>query len=158
MKTLILYATKYGAAEKAAKQIAEIIGSAESVKLERGGVYPLDDYDCVVVGSSVYAGRIRKEAAEYIGKCSDELKKNKFGLFLCGMDLSGENRYFTTNFAPEILESAVATGFFGGIFDPAKANGIERLIMKIVSKQSGYVDNLSKGKIEDFALKLKSDR
>jgi len=43
----------------------------------------------------------------------------------------------------------------GGIFDPAKANFLEKLIMKIVVKQSGYINTIDNEKISEFAEAMK---
>ena len=44
----------------------------------------------------------------------------------------------------------------GGIFDPKKAGFVARLIMKAVTKQSGFVDTIDNGKIEQFTDEMEA--
>jgi len=151
MRTLILYATKYGATREIAGRIADKLGGAVLYDLKQDDVPALGDFDCVIIGSSLYAGSIRKEAKAFLAKHPKQLHGKKFGLFLSGMAKSDERKYFKDNFPADILQGVTATCFAGGIFDPQKANGMERLIMKAVTKQSGYVDAIDDGAISQFA-------
>jgi len=149
MKTLILYATKNGAAREAAQRIAGLSGSAVLHDL-KGGVPPLADYDCIILGSSVYVGSIRKEAKAFLKENTSVLLGKRLGLFLCGMDASNEQASLKANFPQELLQSAKAASFLGGIFDPKKAGVMGRLIMKVAVKQSEYTDTIDNGKIKQF--------
>ena len=153
MKTIILYATKYGAAGEIAKRIAAQIDGAVTYDLKQGSAPALDGFDCVIVGSSIYAGTFRKEAKSYIAQNADDLCKKKLGLFISGMseDESSGNETFKANVPEEVLQAAVVKGILGGVFNPEKANFFERLIMKAITKQSGYVSNISDEKISRFA-------
>ena len=155
MKTLILYATKHGAAQEIARRIADAVKDAVIHNINQGEIPDLADFDCVIVGSSIYVGMIRKEAKAFIACHADVLRNKTLGLFLSGMDLSKENEAFAANFPPEILKAAKAKGFLGGIFDPQKAGMMERFIMKAAAKQSGYTDAIDHNKIKEFVEELK---
>ncbi|MCL2800810.1 MAG: flavodoxin domain-containing protein [Treponema sp.] len=150
MKTIILYATKYGAAEETAGRIAEKINGAAAFNLKKGSIPSLADFECVIVGSGVYAGNILKEAKTFLAQNEKILSEKKLGLFLCGMGTEGET-YFNSNFPASLLESAKAKSLLGGIFDPKKANAFERFIIKIVTKSSAYINTISERRIEQFA-------
>ena len=151
MKTLILYATKHGAAREVAQRIAKLIDGAVLHDLKQGGVPSLAEYDCIILGGSVYAGMLRKEAKTFLTQNADALRGKRLGLFLCGMDASGEQAFFKANVPADILQAAKATGFMGGIFNPKKAGVMGRLIMKAVAKQSEYIDTIDDSKIKQFA-------
>jgi len=151
MKTLILYATKHGAAAEIAKRIADKINGAVVHDLKQGGIPDLTEFDCIIIGSSVYAGMFRKEAKEFLSQNADVLRQKKLGLFISGMSSGEEQKMFADNVPKDLLESAKATVMPGGLFDPKKAGFIAQLIMKAVTKQSGYVDTIDNGKINDFA-------
>ena len=153
MKTLILYATKYGATREAAERIAREIEGAVMHDLKQGNIPPLEGFDCVIIGSSVYAGSIRKEAKAFLAQKS--LQDKKTGLFLCGINTSEAEEVFKANFSSEILQRAKEKSILGGIFDPKKANKIERFIMKIVTKSTEYTDTLDNDKIKLFAEAMK---
>ena len=114
----------------------------------------LAGFDCVVIGSSLYAGAIRKEAKVFLVQNTGNLQGKAIGLFLSGMDKNGNEKYFADNFPTDVLQAAKATSFLGGVFDPKKANAMERLIMKAVTKQSEYVNTISDEKIKQFAQRL----
>jgi len=155
MKTLILYATKHGAARDIAERIAKKISGATLHDLKKGGAPALSEFDCVIVGSSIYVGTIRKEAKSFLSQNADDLKSKKLGLFLCGMEPKQEQECFKSNFSQDILQAAKATVFPGGIYDPKKVGVAERFIMKVVAKMSGYTDSVDDGKIAHFVKKMK---
>jgi len=156
MKTIILYATKHGAAADIAGRIAAQIDGSITYDIKQGGVPALDDYDCVIVGSSIYAGSFRKEAKAFLAQNADELCKKKLGLFISGMSESEVDGAFKANVPDEVLQAAAVKSSLGGTFDPKKANFFERLIMKAVTKQSGYVSNISDEKISTFVETIKA--
>jgi len=156
MKTIIVYATKYGAAGEIAQRISKKIEGAVIHDLKQGAIPDLAAFDCVIIGASVYAGTIRKEAKAFVLQNADTLLQKKLGLFISGMGGSDEKACFEKNFPLGVLQAAKAANFLGGIFDPIKANFMERFIMKIVTKQPGYLSNISDSKIERFVEILKS--
>ena len=156
MKTLILFATKHGAAREIAERISSSMDGAIIHDLKQSGIPPLSQFDCVIIGSSLYAGSIREEAKAFMSKNADSLRAKKLGLFLSGLDADREKTYFASNFPLDILQAAKAAGFLGGIFDPKKAGIIERSIMKIAVKQSEYTNTINDQKIEQFIELMKA--
>ena len=151
MKTLILYAGKHGAAAEIARRIASKMAEAATHDLARGDAPDLGGFGCVIVGSAIYAGMIRREAKAFAAQNAQALRGKTLGLFLSGMDPSQESTCFAANFPPELLRAAKATAFLGGIFDPKKAGMVGRLIMKAATKQSGYINSIDDNKITRFA-------
>lgn len=154
MKTLILYASKHGASREIAHRISKNISGATVCDLKQKDIPPLEQFECVIVGGSLYAGMLRKEAKLFVSQNADALRSKKLGLFLSGMNANGEQAYFESNFPKDVLSAAKAKSFLGGVFDPQKAGAIERMIMKAVAKQSGYSSDILDDKIEKFAETL----
>ena len=150
MKTIILYATKHGAAAEIAKRIAAQIDGAIMHDLKQADIPTLSDFGCVIVGSAIYAGTFRKEAKDFLAQNTNELITKKLGLFISGMSESESDDAFKANVPDDVLQAATVKSVLGGIFDPKKSNFFERLIMKIVTKQSGYVSNITDEKIATF--------
>ena len=150
MKTLILYATKHGATAEIARRIAEQIEGSVIHDLKHGDIPSIDGFDCVIIGSAVYAGTIRKEAKTFLNQNASVLCEKNLGLFLSGMDASGEEKYFEANIPESIRQTATIASVLGGIFDPKKAGLFERLIMRLVSKRSGYISTIDDDKIKQF--------
>ena len=151
MKTLILFATKYGATAVIAQKIADKIQGAALHNLKTKGLPSVADYDCVIIGSSVYAGRIRKEARVFLSKNKNLLVEKKLGFFVSGIGASGGDKFLKDNFPADLLQNARAAAFLGGIFDPQKAGSFERFIIKIITKSSACINIIDDKKIEEFA-------
>lgn len=158
MKTIILYATKYGASREIARRIAEKLPDTSLCDLKRDTVPPLSQYGCVIIGGSLYAGMLRKEAKNFAAQHASELSGKKLGLFLSGMDGREESlaAYFGNNFPQEVLQNAKTKAFLGGIYDPSKVGFLSRIIFKAAAKQSEYKSNLFEDKIVEFAEALKA--
>jgi len=155
MKTIILYATKYGAAEEIAKRIAGKIDGCIIHNI-KDTLPSLNDFDCIIFGSSVYAGSIRDEAKKFIANNEKIMHEKILGLFLSGIGTDGKDTYFKSNFPENLLQKAKARGFLGGAFDPKKAKFTERLIIKIVTKKSTYINTINDREIEKFAEDIKA--
>ena len=156
MKTLILYATKHGAAREAAQRIANKMDGAVIHDIKQGDTPSLAEFDSVIIGSALYVGMIRKEAKAFLAQNADVLRSKRLGLFLCGMDGSQEQESFKTNFSPDILQASRASSFLGGIFDPQKAGVMGRLVMKAVAKTSEYTDTISNVKVDQFVEAMRA--
>ena len=151
MKTLILYASKHGAAKVIAGRIAKHIPDAVLYDLKGGGIPPISQFDCVIIGSSIYVGSIHKEAKAFLAQNAGVLQSKRLGLFLSGLQDNEEKAFFEANFPAEILQAAVAKSFMGGVFDPKKAGVMERFMIKVVAKLPGYTNTISDEKIRQFA-------
>ena len=151
MNTLILYATKYGATREIAKAISDRLGGAALHDLKQGRTPDLTEFDCIIIGSSLYAGSIRKEAKAFLSQHANTLQQKQIGLFLSGMAPADEAKYFAENFPKDLLQATRAAYFLGGIFDPQKTSGAERFIMKLAAKQSEYANTIDDEKIEQYA-------
>lgn len=156
MKTLILYSSKYGATREIAQRIANEIDDAVICDLKQNNIPSLNLFECVIIGSPLYVGMIRKEVKAFISRNAQALQEKNLGLYLSGMDESKEKTYFDTNFPREILQTATAKSFLGGIFDPQKAGIIARFIMKTVAKKTEYTNTITDEKIEGFTKTVKS--
>lgn len=156
MKTLILYSSKYGATREIAQRIANETDGAVICDLKQNNIPSLNLFECVIIGSPLYAGMIQKKVKAFISQNAQALQEKNLGLFLSGMDESKEKTYFDTNFPREILQAATAKSFLGGTFDPKKAGIMARFIMKTIAKQTGYINTITDEKIEGFTKAVKS--
>jgi len=157
MKTLIVYATKHGATREIATRISVQMKDAEIHDLKEGNLPNLSNYDCTVIGSAIYAGTVRKEVKEFLAKNESALMTKKLGLFVSGMDPSKEEEDFLDNFPQSIREHATTTSLLGGIFDPKKANAVERLVMKAVAKKVEYSDTINDDRINQFVRAITTE-
>ena len=153
MKTLIVYATKHGATRDIAERLAKQLHGADVYDLAKPGVPAAAAYDCVVVGSPLYAGMARKEARKYLKANEAALQGKKLGLFLSGVSTEPPDSYLKSNYPASLVQHA-ATATLGAKFDPASAGGFERFIMKLVAKATAPIDTINDDAIAAFAAKL----
>lgn len=85
-KVLVAYASKMGATAEIAEGIgAEIRQHGHVVEVcEVKQIRSVDEYDAVVVGSAIYAGRWRSEAVRFLSKHADALHDRQVWLFHSG--------------------------------------------------------------------------
>lgn len=156
MKTLIAFATKYGATEKCAKLLADKLNDEVDIyNVKKQKNIDLSNYDKVIIGSSVYMGKARKEISEFCLKNIDVLKDKKVGLFICCMQVDEDAIKQVDNVFPQdILDIASKKDFFGGEFNLNKMNFMERMIVKKVAKIDKNTSNILTDNINNFAEEI----
>jgi menaquinone-dependent protoporphyrinogen oxidase len=148
MKTLIIYATRYGSAERCAKMLSEkLIGDVDLLNLKDRQNIDLSQYEKVIIGGSIYVGKIQKEVNEFCTKHLEELKQKKVGLYVCGMLKEKADIEINDNFPQELLDHAIAREFFGGTFDFKKMNVFTKFIVKNITKNDKSLPEMDKNKV-----------
>lgn len=172
-RVLLCYGTRYGstaeAAQEMSKAIQELGTRVDLVNLKNGPPSgPLHDYDLVIVGSGIQAGRWTKEPLDFISRNADALAKIKVALFVvCGSAGSpdtcqeAQTEYLDRIAASYPFLNVVSTGLFGGVFDFKKYNfAVRTLVRSIVKKQMQgnevpeVVDFRDLGKVRAWAAGL----
>lgn len=155
MKTLIVYATKYGATEKAAKKLAEQLnGEVDLVNLKHTPMPNVDAYERVIAGTAVYAGTIRGEAKQFCAEYQQTLLQKPFSLFVCCGNEDQAREQLTANLDAQLLEHAALIGSFGYEYDFAKLNFFFKLVIRKVAKVTTSQFNLRDENIRAFAAQL----
>lgn len=140
MKTLLVYATKYGCTEKCAEiLVKKLAGEVDLCNLKEMRKPELSQYDQVVIGGSIYTGKIQKEVNEFCSENREVLLTKRLGLFICGMLKEKAQEELNNSFIPELFNHAVAKEFFGGEFRFKSMNALERFIVKMVAKGDGSI-------------------
>lgn len=161
MKTLIVYATKYGCSEKCAKLLSEkILGEADLVNITKNSTPDLSLYEKVIIGGPIYMGVMNSNITEYCNNNLDSLKNKKLALFVCSM--FGDNRAeenMQKAFPEDLKNIAVSMKLFGGELNISKMKFMDKLIAKMVSKaQPKPGEIINKGilleNVEELAKKV----
>lgn len=153
MKTLIVYATKYGCTEKCAKMLEDKIGGTVVLQnLKNSTQNIIEDYDRIIIGGSVYMGQIQKEVTEFCTKNLKMIKNKKIGLFICCMR-EGEvaETELNTLFPKELLQVAIAKDYFGGEFIMNKMSFMDKLITKVIAKTNKDTSKILQENINRFS-------
>lgn len=157
MSTLIAYATKYGFTKICAEMLAKKLDGKTDICDLSSDRPNLAQYDKVIIGGSIYAGRIRKSVARFCMENLNALKSKKLGLFICGMaDGDDAQKQLESSFPRELMSSAVAKESFGGEYDFKKMNFLERFIIKRISGSGKNQYRIMKENITRFVDQMKN--
>ncbi len=145
-QVLVAYATKYGATAEIADKIAQVLRQAglpvDVLPVDR--VNDLARYKAVVLGSAVYAGQWRKEAATFLTANEKILAKRPVWLFSSGPTGRGDpvqlmkGWRFPTALQPiadRIRPRDIA--LFHGVLNMQKLNFAEKLLLKAMKAPVG---------------------
>jgi menaquinone-dependent protoporphyrinogen oxidase len=136
MNALVVYASKHGSAEDCAKAVGgKLTGRVELINLKEKVIQDISVYDEVIIGGSIYAGRIQKEVTEFCSKNLQELRSKNLGLFICCMNRENAKMQLESSFPKELIDVAKAKEGFGGEFRFKKMNFFERFIVKAIYKK-----------------------
>ena len=131
MKVLIAYAGKTGTTERAAKLLGKRFSNVTLRDLTVGSPNP-DDYDAVIVGSSIRMGTLHKDARRWLEDNWDVLKTKKFGCFICNGFIDQAPQLIEQNFSEELLNLAVCVDSFGGELNLKRLKGMDYIMAKVV--------------------------
>ncbi|MBN2346733.1 MAG: flavodoxin domain-containing protein [Candidatus Aminicenantes bacterium] len=145
-KVLVAYGSKHGMTAEIAERIGKVLRQAghEVDVRPAGKAGDPSAYRAVVLGSGVYAGFWRREAAKFLKVHEAELAGRPVWLFSSGPTGAGDMEKILSGwkfpkglqpFADRIKPRGVVV--FRGAFDEAKASFFERWIMKKVKAPSG---------------------
>ena len=153
MNTLIAYASKYGCTEKCAELLSkELIGKVDVINLKEVRDIDISKYEKIIIGGSIYIGKIQKEVTDFCSKNLDKLREKRIGLFICGMQEGDTiNTELDQNFNTVLIKIADAKEYFGGEFIFDKMNFLDKLVVKKVSKIRSNKSNILEDNIHKFA-------
>jgi menaquinone-dependent protoporphyrinogen oxidase len=145
-RVLVVYATKYGATAGIAEKIGQVLretGLAVDVQ-PAGRAGDPAAYQAVVLGSAVYIGRWRKEAANYLKAHEQALAQRPVWIFNSGPLGEGDaaeqagDLGFPKALRPiaERIHVRDVAIFFGAV-DQAKLNPLERWMFNNVKSPTG---------------------
>ncbi|MFZ7133943.1 MAG: flavodoxin domain-containing protein [Eubacteriales bacterium] len=142
MNTIIIYATKHGTVHQCASQLSKAIsGKVDLYRINKDNFPDLSQYDAVIIGGSIYAGRIQKEIKEFCNENISELMRKKIGLFICCMLQENAQTNLKQSFPEDLFNAAIAKDCFGGEMKFSDMNFLEKTITKMVSKSNVKKDS-----------------
>jgi len=157
MKTLIIYASKYGTTEDCAFELKnQIKGETKLINMkENSKTVDIDEFDNIIIGCSIYMTRISLEIFNFCEQNLQKLLDKKVGIFLCCGFLEQFQEYLNQNFPKELLENAVISQHFGAEARVSKMKFITKCMFRALTKgnHANYV--LLPDNIEAFAAEFK---
>ena len=156
----IIYAGKHISTKKYVEELARKLG--ENVKLfdlTKSKDISLNELDTVILGGSIYAGRIRKDLSKFVEANKKKLLNKKIHLFVCGAEKSkeGQEKEIITSFPEDIIKAAKSKAFFPGDFIFSELNFFEKMIAKKVAKVESDTDNFNPVFVDDIVEAIKDE-
>ena len=153
MKTLIVYASKYGFTTDCVNLLKnKLQGEVTTVDINKvTSQLSLKEFDTVIIGGSIYVGKVSKKLREFCEKNLDALNQKKIGLFLCCALVENEAQFFTDNFPASLLENAKAKKTFGSDARLEKMGFLDKTLIKAVTKGDFSSFKISEENIDAFA-------
>lgn len=143
-KTLVAYASKYGATQEIAEKIGlELHQAGIQVDVRSiNNIHDLGQYSAVILGSGVYVEQWNKEAASFLRTNEDSLKNRKVWLFSSGPTGEGDpvdlvkGWHLPAGLKPvaDRIQPRGITVFHGNI-DPNKLHFIQKWVIKNIVKK-----------------------
>lgn len=155
MKTAIIYYSKHGTTERVAHLIGEKLSpEPEYISLKELYNPDIQDYDRIILGTSIYAGHPGKLMSKFCNMNRTQLEQKVIALFICGMNDNQEVEQLKNAFPEYLHSNALAEAILGGEFLFNKMNFIEKFVTRKITKVTCSVSNLRYDAITVFLEKL----
>jgi menaquinone-dependent protoporphyrinogen oxidase len=174
-KALIVYGTRFGAAESTSEGITNVLRQegidVKVVNAKKEKIQSIDNYDLVVVGSGIQINRWTSEPEDFLKKHQKTLANMKLALFVCcGSAVSNKpdevvkakTKYLDEKASKYQLQP-IALGLFGGVYNynnepwwAKKALEMDRSRIETTYKQTqpGIYDTRDWNAIRNWAKEL----
>jgi menaquinone-dependent protoporphyrinogen oxidase len=156
MKIAIVYGTKYNTVKSCVEKLTSGLKghSVTSFPIKQSKVIPLEEFDTVILGGSIYLGRTQKELVEFSKKRESELLQKKLGLFLCSAFALPQE--FSVNFSESLLKHSLTKENFGYEMHPAEYTWMEKTVVKMIPAKDLGPEGIKDSKIQEFIVKILS--
>ena len=158
MNTLIIYASKYGCTADCANKLKARLHGDTTVLDVKSVTTSMDlgKFDTVVIGGSVYVGKMAKPLRAFCENNLDTFLQKKVGIFLCCGLPDEANTVLTANLPSTLLKHAKTTKVFGSEARLDKMNFVDKMMIKAVTKGDFSTFKVSGERIDAFAKEIAS--
>ncbi len=155
MKTIIVYATKYGYTQDCVEEMKrQLRGDVLTVNILTETISSIDGFDNVIIGGSIYMGQIQKKLKAFCEKNMNILMNKRVGLFLCCGLPENFQQSVTGAFPAELRERAILMECFVGELRTDKMKGTDKLISGLMKKVASDQGKTEVAKMPENILKL----
>jgi menaquinone-dependent protoporphyrinogen oxidase len=153
VKVLIAYRSRYGATESCARALAGKISAETALHDLRSSSRPsLSGFDVILVGGSIYGGKIQREIEPFCDRERERLLSKRVGLFLCCF-YHGERGMaeLSAAFPPWLSAHAFARELLGGELSLQKLSLLDRLLVRSLVHPARDIQAIRQDAIERLA-------
>ena len=170
MKILIVYSSGYGTTREVSEEIGRVLGQEKTFQVDVQSIdyaENVDDYDVIVVGSSVRADRPMANVRDFFARYRFLLPQKRVALFAVCLSANCEKgrEKVKTEYLSQITDKypklkPVKIGAFGGKIDFDKLNPVMQKLMKQVLAKTGLpttgsIDTRDWDYIRSWAVQLR---
>lgn len=158
MKTIIIYATKYGYTKDCVEEMkGQLLGDVLTVNILTETISSLDAFENVILGGSIYMGQINKKLKTFCENNMSSLLKKRVALFLCcGLPENFEQN-IASAFPSELREIAILSECFGGELRTDKMKGPDKIISGLMKKVAADQGKAEVKKMPENIAKLSTE-
>lgn len=138
MRTLIIYATKYGSTKKCTDILKGFLQGEITVARVNQDKIDLKQYDNIIIGGPVYMGKMNSHISSFCRRHERQLLTKRLALFACCYTPSEDTEYLKRLFPKQLLDHSVYTTTVGGIMDYDNMNVFHRKLFQSLKKIDGF--------------------
>ena len=134
MKILIAYSSYGGVTKECADILISYLNDrckVELIDVRQNSIPSPENYDAVILGSSIRMGSMNKKLKKYVKLYKKELSEMPCGVFFCCGFTRLFQEYVDTQL-PKGLEPSLGCHMFGGELKPEKLKGIDKLAVMLM--------------------------
>ena len=135
MKIAIIYTTTGGTTRECGELLMRELTGQEVNLIDMDSPHNIIDYDAVIIGFPIRMARPAKKARKYIKAHKSELYSVKAAYYMCCGFIDCAEEYAQKALPRELAERALDITCLGGSLDPARFNGLDKLIVKYVRSE-----------------------
>ena len=153
MKALVAYGTRYGTTAACARELAGRL-HAETACVDLGQASPPDvrGFDVVLIGGSIYGGKIQREVSWFCERNREALRERPVGLYLCCLYQGARAEAQLRDAFPQWLAAhAFAGRILGGELHYERLRLFDRLLVRSLPHPAGDVSQLHTREIDALA-------
>ncbi len=134
--------------------VRDQIGGGEVVDAKKSSAANLEDYDLIVLGSSIRMDKVHAEVRRFVEKNLPVLLRKRVGLFICSGD--DKTDHIGNNFPRVLVDHAEAKAQFGGRMLAEDFGPVMRFILKKMAGFKESYDHVKPDVISEFSMALRS--
>lgn len=154
MKTLIVFSSKYGGTAQMAEELSKMISTSVEVRdLAKNPDPELDEYGAILIGTSIYAGRARKDVRKFCDQNLAKLLHKKTGIFISCWFEDKLDEYIEKSFPAKLVEHSriVPAGI---IVNPSEMSILDRFVVKTIAKIKEPVTQIKQDNLKELVASI----
>ena len=152
MKTLIVYASKYGCTKDCVLHLKKVLHGDVAVCSAEDKISSIEQFDTVLIGGSIYMNAIQKSIKHFCNQNLQTLLHKRIGLFICCYTSVDTSDYINTFFPKELLSHATCKSVFGGEMRYESMNVLYRKLFHSLQKIEGFRQGFQEPQIDDAEI------